>query len=89
MIDKNSIGMKSILLKIDDKLFEETEKQVKELKISRNSYIKEALEKYNLLVEKKQTEMQLAKESLLVRAESMRLNKEFEVTLGDGITDEY
>ncbi|MGI4749216.1 MAG: hypothetical protein ACRYFB_01160 [Janthinobacterium lividum] len=81
--------MKSILLKIDDKLFEETEKQVKELKISRNSYIKEALEKYNLLVEKKQTEMQLAKESLLVRAESMRLNKEFEVTLGDGITDEY
>lgn len=89
MIDKNSISMKSILLKIDDKLFEETEKQVKELKISRNSYIKEALEKYNLLVEKKQTEMQLAKESLLVRAESMRLNKEFEVTLGDGITDEY
>lgn len=81
--------MKSILLKLDDKLFEETEKQVKELKISRNSYIKEALEKYNNLVEKKQTEMQLAKESLLVREESMRINKEFEVTLGDGITDEY
>lgn len=81
--------MKSILLKLDDKLFEETEKQVKELKISRNSYIKEALEKYNNLVEKKQTEIQLAKESLLVREESMRINKEFEVTLGDGITDEY
>lgn len=81
--------MKSILLKLDDKLFKETEKQVKELKISRNSYIKEALEKYNNLVEKKQTEMQLAKESLLVREESMRINKEFEVTLGDGITDEY
>lgn len=81
--------MKSILLKIDDKLFKETEKQVKELKMSRNGYIKEALEKYNLLVERKQVELQLAKESLLVREESMRINKDFETTLGDGIYDEY
>ncbi len=81
--------MKSILLKLDDKLFEETEKQVKELKISRNGYIKEALEEYNLLVERKRVELQLAKESLLVREESMRINKDFETTLGDGIYDEY
>lgn len=81
--------MKSILLKLDDKLFEETEKQVKELNISRNGYIKEALEEYNLLVERKHVELQLAKESLLVREESMRINKDFETTLGDGIYDEY
>ena len=81
--------MKSVLLKLDDKLFEETEKQVKELKMSRNGYIKEALEKYNRLVERKQVELQLAKESLLVREESMRINKDFETTLGDGIYDEY
>jgi len=81
--------MKSVLLKLDDKLFAETEKQVKELKISRNGYIKEALEKYNKLVEKKQIEAQLAKDSFLVREESMRVNKDFESTVGDGFNDEY
>ncbi|RYX80054.1 hypothetical protein EON73_05805 [bacterium] len=81
--------MKSILLKIDDKLFEEAEKQVKRLKVSRNSFIKEALTDYIKLVEKKQTELELARESMLVRQESMRINKEFENTLGDGISDEY
>lgn len=59
LIDKNSIVMKSILLKIDDKLFEEMEKQVKKLKISRNGYIRRALTDYIKLLEKKKIELEL------------------------------
>ncbi|MGI4805561.1 MAG: hypothetical protein ACRYFL_12370 [Janthinobacterium lividum] len=81
--------MKSILLKIDDKLFEEMDKQVKKLKISRNGYIREALEDYTKLLTKKHIELELARESMLVRQESIRINKEFDATLGDGISDEY
>ncbi len=81
--------MKSILLKIDDKLFEEMDKQVKKMNVSRNGYIREALTDYIKLIKRKQTEVELARESMLVRQESMRINKEFENTLGDGISDEY
>lgn len=81
--------MKSILLKIDDKLFEEMDKQVKKLKISRNGYIREALVDYIKLLTKKQTELDLGKESMLVRQESMRINNEFDITVADGISDEY
>lgn len=81
--------MKSILLKIDDKLFEEMDKQVKNLKISRNGYIREALEDYTKLQTKRHVELELARESMLVRQESMRINKEFDSTLGDGISNEY
>lgn len=81
--------MKSILLKIDDKLFEEMDKQVKKMNMSRNGYIREALNDYIKLVKKKQVESELARESMLVRQESMRINKEFDSTIGDGISDEY
>ncbi len=67
MIDKNSISMKSILLKLDDKLFEETEKQVKELKMSRNGYIKMALESYNRSWAKKALEEQIKREVEIIK----------------------
>jgi hypothetical protein len=81
--------MKSILLKIDEKLLKETEVHVKELKTSRNSYIKKALEKYNKFLERKELEKQLAHESYLVREESVNINQEFESTLEDGLNDGY
>ncbi len=59
--------MKSVLLKLDDKLFAETEKQVKELKISRNGYIKEALTSYNKILERKALEEQLRREVEIIK----------------------
>ncbi len=59
--------MKSILLKIDDKLFEEMDKQVKELKISRNGYIKTAIEQYNKSWSRKALEEQLRREVEIIK----------------------
>lgn len=59
--------MKSILLKLDDKLFRETEERAKELHTSRNSYIREALEKHNQWLKGKKIEDQLAKESMMLK----------------------
>jgi hypothetical protein len=39
--------MKTLSLKLDDRIFEETEKVVSELKLARNRYINEALNLYN------------------------------------------
>ncbi len=59
--------MKSILLKLDDKLFEETDKQVKAIKTSRSNYIKTAIEQYNRWQKKKAIEEQLAREVKLLK----------------------
>ena len=59
--------MKSILLKIDEKLLKETEVHVKELKISRNNYIKTALETYNKILQRKGIEEQLRREVALIK----------------------
>jgi len=59
--------MKSILLKLDDKLFEETDKQVKADKTSRSSYIKTAIEQYNKWKKVKALEEQLEKEVELLK----------------------
>ncbi|MVN19923.1 hypothetical protein [Mucilaginibacter arboris] len=60
--------MKSILLKIDDKLFEETEKHVKKLKISRNSFIKEAIATYAKTLSRKEWEEQVRREVEILKA---------------------
>lgn len=54
--------MKSILLKLDDKLFEETDRHVKAEKTSRSSYIKIAIEHYNKWQAKKALEEQILRE---------------------------
>lgn len=59
--------MKSILLKLDDDLFEETEEQVKELKTSRSNYLKTALKAYNNLIKRKRLETQIKKEIALLK----------------------
>lgn len=81
--------MKSILLKIDEKLLEETETHVRELQTSRNSYIKQALERYNKFLERKKLEKQFAYESYMVREESVSISKEFDSTTDDVLNDEY
>lgn len=78
--------MKSILLKLDDKLFEETDKQVKAVKTSRSNYIKNAIEQYNKWHKKRALEDQLEREAKLLKEydPDKELKKEFEMaTLHD------
>lgn len=60
--------MKSILLKIDDKLFEEAEKHVKKLNMSRNGFIKEAIANYTKLLSRKEWEEQVRREVEILKA---------------------
>ncbi len=57
--------MKTLFLKIDDEVFEEVEEITSKLKITRNTYINEAIRKYNQVKKKSLLKNQLAKESQL------------------------
>jgi hypothetical protein len=70
--------MKTILLKIEDEIFEETEKIRSITKKSRNRYINEALVSYNQLQKRILLEKSLKRESNLVKEESIAVLKEFE-----------
>lgn len=70
--------MKNLSLKIDDKIFQETEKIISKISKNRNRYINEAVDFYNMLHKRKILYKQLDKESRLVRDESMKILKEFD-----------
>jgi len=70
--------MKSIALKLDDTIFEETDEITMELNMSRNRYINEAVAYYNRMQRKLILEEKLKKESELVRDESLMVLQEFE-----------
>lgn len=70
--------MKTISLKIDDVIFEETEKILSKNKKARNRYINEALDYYNRIQKRVILEKKLQKESDLVKDESMLVLNEFE-----------
>ena len=76
--------MKTISIKIDDTIFEETEEITSQLKISRNDYINEAFHIYNTLNKRRLLKKQLAKESRLTSKDSMKVLREFEKLM-----DEY
>jgi len=71
--------MKNLSLKLEDDIFQETEKIVAKVKINRNRYINEAIEFYNRLHSRKLLSNQLSKESKLVAANSMEILVEFEL----------
>jgi hypothetical protein len=70
--------MKTLSLKLDDNVFEETEKVVSELKLTRNRYINEALSLYNQFNKRQVLKRKLAKESKLVAPSSSEVLSEFE-----------
>ena len=70
--------MKALSLKLDDNVFEETEKVAAELKLARNRYINEALHLYNQFNKRKVLKKKLAKESKLVAQSSSEVLAEFE-----------
>ena len=70
--------MKTISLKIDDSIFDETETILSKIKNSRNRYINEALAYYNQVQKKNLLEKKLSIESKLVSENSLSVLKEFE-----------
>jgi predicted transcriptional regulator len=70
--------MKTLSLKLDDNIFEETEKMTSKLHLARNRYINEALSVYNLFNKRRLLKKQLSKESTLVSKDSMDILAEFE-----------
>jgi len=70
--------MKTVSLKIDDSIFEETEKILSRIKKPRNRYINKALEYYNRIQKRMILEKKLKKESELVEKDSISILKEFE-----------
>ena len=70
--------MKNLSLKMDEHVFNETEKITSKIRKNRNRYINEAVEFYNLLQKRKIISRQLKKESKLVQEESMKVLSEFE-----------
>ena len=70
--------MKTLSLKLDDNVFQETEQVTRYLKKSRNRYINDALDHYNKIQRRKILSVQLARESALVAGESMEMLNDFE-----------
>ena len=61
--------MKSILLKLDDELFEEVNASAKEFNTTKTGFIKKALEETIKLYKRKQLEKQIAREVAIIKAD--------------------
>lgn len=70
--------MKTLSLKLDKIVFEETEKLLEKIKKPRNRYINEAIHHYNQIQKRKIISQLLIIESKLVSEESMNVLNEFE-----------
>ena len=70
--------MHVLSLKLQEDIYRDTDKVVKRVKMSRNAYINEALRMYNALNNRRLMKSRLAKESVLVSEESLRVLQEFE-----------
>jgi len=70
--------MKTLSLKLDDNIFNETEDVLTKVKKSRNRYINEAVDYYNRINKRNLIARKLTKESKLVRKESLTVLAEFE-----------
>ena len=70
--------MKTVLLKLDDSTYCETESILTRIRKPRNRYINEAVAFYNKFQKRQLIEKQLKEESNLVKEESMRVLNEFE-----------
>ena len=70
--------MKTLSLKLDDKIFDEAEEITSKLNLARNRYINEAVSIYNLYNKRKLLKKQLLRESKLTRKDSMEILSDFE-----------
>ena len=80
---RNEIAMKVLSLKLDDEVFDETERIISKIDMARNRYINEALALYNKYNRRKMLKSQLAREAALANATSMDVLREFEALADD------
>jgi hypothetical protein len=76
--------MKTLSLKLDDGIFEETEEIVSEYGIPRNRYINEALHFYNRFQKRKKLSKDFELASKMVKESSMQINKEMDELIDEG-----
>ena len=76
--------MKTLSLKLDDSVFQETEQVIGYVKKSRNRYINEALDYYNKLQKREMLSAQLKRESKLVAEGSLKILREFDQAEDEG-----
>ena len=70
--------MKTLSLKLDDNIFNETEEITAELRLARNRYINEAVSIYNKVNKRRLLKAKLSKESAIVSEDSMLVLRDFE-----------
>ncbi|MEQ8358207.1 MAG: hypothetical protein RH860_01885 [Cytophagales bacterium] len=70
--------MKNLSLKLDEEVFEESEKIIKKIGLARNRYFNEAIDLYNKIHQRRLLQKKLKKESYLTREESISVLMEFE-----------
>jgi hypothetical protein len=69
---------KNLSLKLQNEVFEETERVLRRVKRPRNAYINEAIHFYNKLIARRLLKNKLVRESDIVAADSMAVLEEFE-----------
>ena len=75
--------VEAISLKLPEELLKESNRYARKLGISRAAYLREAIERMNREARGRIRAERLKRESLLTRAESMRVNREFEAIRRD------
>ncbi len=75
--------MRAISLKLPDELLETSTRVAEALGLSRTEYIRRAIAEANRRAEERQRATRMAKVSLRVRGESMRVNLEFDAVERD------
>ena len=73
--------MKTLSLKLDTKVFEETEAIIRDKKVARNRYINQALEFYNRYQKRKKLSSEFARASDLTKESSYEILTEFDALL--------
>jgi len=78
--------MKTLSLKLDTEVFEETEAIIKDKKVARNRYINQALEFYNSYQRRKKSSHEFANASALTNESSFEILAEFDAMLEEDET---
>ena len=77
--------MHTITLKSDNDFFNMLNDMVKSLDTNRSDLIRKAVIHYRDVLEKEKLKIQIKKASMKVREESLKVSKEFDNTLNDGL----
>jgi len=77
--------MHTITLKSDDMFYDTLNDMVKTLNTTKSDLIRKAVIYYKSVLEKEKLKCQMKQASLKVREESLKISKEFENSINDGL----